>query len=110
VLVTEIVVSVCKNVRVLAYVVDSAVVVVVVEVVDVSVMVTGYVVDVPVVVVAYVVDVAVVVVVVVVASAGPIAGAFVGTRTTSATRIMQTITRILIASCLFKSIPSRCWA
>jgi hypothetical protein len=63
-------------------------------------------VDVAVVVVAYVVDVAVVVVV---ACAGSTAGTFAGTRTTSATRIMQTITKILIASCLFKSILSRCW-
>jgi hypothetical protein len=63
-------------------------------------------VDVAVVVVAYVVDVAVVVVV---ACAGPNAGAFVGTRTTSATRIMQTITRILIASCLLKTVLSTCW-
>jgi hypothetical protein len=63
-------------------------------------------VDVAVVVVAYVVDVAVVVVV---ACAGPTAGTFLGTRTTSATRIMQTITRILIASCLFKTILSKCW-
>jgi len=74
-------------------------------VVEVSVVVL---VDVAVVVVAYVVDVAVIVdvaVVVVVACAG----AFLGTRTASATRIMQAITRNLIASCLFKTILSRCW-
>ena len=78
-------------------------------VVEVSVVVL---VDVAVVVVAYVVDVAVIVdvaVVVVVACAGPSAGTFLGTRTASATRIMQAITRILIASCLFKTILSRCW-
>ena len=68
-----------------------------------------------VVVATYVVEVAVVklvdvTVVVVVACAGPTAGTFVGTRTTSATRIMQAITRILMVSCLFKSILSRCWA
>ena len=68
------------------------------------------VVDVAVVVVAYIVDVAVVVVVeVVVACAGPTAGAFAGTRTTSAAMIMPAMTKILIASCLFKSIRSRCW-
>ena len=66
------------------------------------------VVDVAVVVVANVVDVAVVVVVVVVASAGPIAGAFKGTRT-SATMIVQAITKILTASCLFKTVLSNCW-
>jgi hypothetical protein len=38
------------------------------------------------------------------------AGAFPGTRIPSAARITQTITRALIASCLFKSVPSRCWA
>ncbi len=38
------------------------------------------------------------------------AGAFSGTRTPSAARVTQTITRALIASCLFKSVPSRCWA
>jgi hypothetical protein len=61
-----------------------------------------YVVVVPVTVV-YVVDVAVVV------CAGPSAGAFVGARTISATRIMLTITEILIASCLFKTTLSRSW-
>ncbi|MGA2238404.1 MAG: hypothetical protein ABSG74_04260 [Candidatus Bathyarchaeia archaeon] len=34
------------------------------------------------------------------------AGAFPGTRIPSAARITQTITRALIASCLFKSVPS----
>jgi hypothetical protein len=64
-----------------------------------------------VVVVAYVVSVAVMVVVViaVLVSAGPIAGALTGTIITSAAKIMQAITRILIASCLFKTILSRCW-
>ena len=38
------------------------------------------------------------------------AGAFPGTRIPSAARVTQTITRALIASCLFKSVPSRCWA
>jgi hypothetical protein len=64
-----------------------------------------YVVVVPVMAI-YVVDVAVVVVV---TCAGPTAGTFLGTRTTSATRIMHPVTRILIASCLFKTILSRCW-
>jgi hypothetical protein len=36
------------------------------------------------------------------------AGAFVGIRTPSAARVTQTITRALIASGLFKSVPSRC--
>jgi hypothetical protein len=64
-------------------------------------------VDVAVVVVANVVDVAVVVVIVV-ACAGPIAGAFIGTRT-SATMIVQAMTKILIAPCLFKTVLSKCW-
>ena len=34
------------------------------------------------------------------------AGAFPGTRIPSAARVTQTITRALIASCLFKSVPS----
>jgi len=37
------------------------------------------------------------------------AGAFAGTRTPSTARVTQTITRSLIRSCLFKSVPSRCW-
>jgi len=41
---------------------------------------------------------------------GFIAGAIAGTRIPSAARVTQTITRALIASCLFKSVPSRCWA
>ena len=41
---------------------------------------------------------------------GVIAGAIAGTRIPSAARVTQTITRALIASCLFKSVPSRCWA
>jgi hypothetical protein len=85
-------------------VVAVAIVVVVRYVVEVAV---DKVVDVAVVVVANVVDVAVVVVVVV-ASAGPIAGAFIGTRT-SATMIVQAMAKILIASCLFKTILSKCW-
>jgi hypothetical protein len=36
------------------------------------------------------------------------AGVFAGTRTVSATSIMQAITTTLIPSCLFKSILSRC--
>ena len=56
----------------------------------------------------------VVVVVVTVVVTGPCigfsAGAIVGTRIPSAARVTQTITRALIASCLFKSVPSRCWA
>ena len=84
-----------------------AIVVVVRYVVEVRLAVDE-VVDVAVVVVANVVDVAVVVVVVVVASAGPIAGAFIGTRT-SATMIVQAMAKILIASCLFKTILSKCW-
>jgi len=67
------------------------------------------VVDVAVVVVAYVVDVAVWVVVVVAVSCGPIAGALVGTRTTSAAMIMPAMTKTLTASWLLKSTPSRCW-
>jgi hypothetical protein len=38
------------------------------------------------------------------------AGAFPGARIPSAARVTQTITRPLIAPCLFKSVPSRCWA
>ena len=73
-------------------------------------VVVAYVVDVAVVVVAYVVDVAVwVVVVVAVASAGPIAGALVGTRTTSAAMIMPAMTKTLTASWLLKSTLSRYW-
>lgn len=89
-------------------VVAAATVVVVRYVVEVAVVT---VVDVAVVVVAYVVDVAVwVVVVVIVTCAGPsTAGAFAGTRTTSATMIMPAITKNLIASWLLKSTPSRCW-
>ena len=41
---------------------------------------------------------------------GVIAGAIAGTRIPSAARVTQTMTRALIASCLFKSVPSRCWA
>jgi len=41
---------------------------------------------------------------------GVIAGAIAGTRIPSAARVTQTITRALIASCLFKSVPYRCWA
>jgi len=41
---------------------------------------------------------------------GVIAGAMAGTRIPSAARVTQTITMALIASCLFKSVPSRCWA
>jgi len=41
---------------------------------------------------------------------GFIAGAIAGTRIPSAARVTQRITRALIASCLFKSVPSRCWA
>ena len=37
------------------------------------------------------------------------AGVFVGTRIPSAARVTQTTTRTLIASCLLKSVPSRCW-
>jgi len=37
------------------------------------------------------------------------AGAIVGTRIPSAARVTQTTTRTLIASCLLKSVPSRCW-
>jgi hypothetical protein len=55
-----------------------------------------------------------VVVVVTVVVTGPcigfIAGAIAGTRIPSAARVTQTMTRALIASCLFKSVPSRCWA
>jgi hypothetical protein len=40
---------------------------------------------------------------------GVIAGAIAGTRIPSAARVTQTITRTLIASCLLKSVPSRCW-
>jgi hypothetical protein len=58
--------------------------------------------------VAYSVDVAVVVVVV--SSAGPIAGALTGTNITSATMIVQAIAKVLTTSCLFKTIPARCWA
>jgi hypothetical protein len=87
-------------------VVAVAIVIVVRYVVEVKVAVDE-VVDVAVVVVANVVDVAVVVVVVV-TSAGPIAGAFIGTRT-SATIIVQAMAKILIASCLFKTILSICW-
>jgi hypothetical protein len=65
-------------------------------------MVITYEVVVPV-MVTYVVDVTVV------ACASPTAGAFVGTKTTSATRIMLTITKILIASCLFKTTLPGCW-
>jgi uncharacterized membrane protein YfcA len=86
-------------------VVAVAIVIVVRYVVEVKVAVDE-VVDVAVVVVANVVDVAVVVVVV--TSAGPIAGAFIGTRT-SATIIVQAMAKILIASCLFKTILSICW-
>jgi hypothetical protein len=38
------------------------------------------------------------------------AGVFAGIRIPSAARVTQMITRALIASCLFKSVPSRCWA
>jgi hypothetical protein len=56
-------------------------------------------------------DVAVVVVTVVVTGPciGLSAGAIVGTRIPSAARVTQTTTRTLIASCLLKSVPSRCW-
>ena len=37
------------------------------------------------------------------------AGALGVTRTPSAARVMQTITRALTAFFLFKSVPSRCW-
>ena len=37
---------------------------------------------------------------------GVIAGAIAGTRIPSAARVTQRITRALIASCLFKSVPS----
>jgi len=50
-----------------------------------------------------------VVVVTVVVTTPPIgfsAGAFAGRRIPSAARVTQTITRALIASCLFKSVPS----
>jgi len=47
--------------------------------------------------------------VVTVTSIGLTAGAFAGTRTPSAARVTQTITMALIASCLFKSVLSRCW-
>ena len=47
--------------------------------------------------------------VVTITSIGLIAGTFIGTRTASAASIVQAITRILIVSCLFKSILSRCW-
>ena len=87
----EVVAVAVRIVIVVRYVVEVAVV----EVVDVAVVV-----------VANVVDVAVVVVVV--ACAGPIAGAFIGTRT-SATMIVQAMAKILTASCLFKTILSRCW-
>ncbi len=46
--------------------------------------------------------------VVTVAAIGLIAGAPAGTRTTSATRVTQAITRTLITSCLFNIVPSRC--
>jgi hypothetical protein len=36
------------------------------------------------------------------------AGTIVGTRIPSAARVTQTTTRTLIASCLLKSVPSRC--
>ena len=56
----------------------------------------------------------VVVTVVTVVVTGPcigfIAGAIAGTRIPSAASVTQTMTRALIASCLFKSVPSRCWA
>lgn len=39
---------------------------------------------------------------------GVIAGAIAGTRVPSAARVTQTTTRTLIASCLLKSVPSRC--
>jgi hypothetical protein len=51
----------------------------------------------------------VVTVVVTIPCIGFIAGAFAGRRIPSAARVTQTITRALIASCLFKSVPSRCW-
>jgi hypothetical protein len=41
---------------------------------------------------------------------GVIAGAIPGTSTPSPARVTQTMTRALIASCLLKSVPSRCWA
>ena len=37
------------------------------------------------------------------------AGAFAGIRIPSAARVTQTIIRALTTSCLFKSLPSRCW-
>ena len=37
------------------------------------------------------------------------AGAFAGKRIPSAAMVTQAITRTLITSCLFKSVPSRCW-
>jgi hypothetical protein len=46
--------------------------------------------------------------VVTITSIGLTAGAFAGTRTPSAAKVTQTITRTLITSCLFKSVPSRC--
>ena len=92
-----------------AFVVVAEVVVVVAVVVVAYVVEVAVVVDVAVVVVAYVVDVAVWVVVVVAVSCGPIAGAVVGTRTTSAAMIMPAMTKTLTASWLLKSTPSRCW-
>ena len=47
--------------------------------------------------------------VVTVTSIGFVAGAFAGTRTTSAARVMHTITSALITFRLFKSVPYRCW-
>jgi L-cystine uptake protein TcyP (sodium:dicarboxylate symporter family) len=70
----------------------------VVATVDVAVTVAGT--------VAVVVSVNTVAVVVV--SSGRIAGAPGGTRT-SATMIVQAMTKILIAPCLFKTVLSNCW-
>ena len=50
-----------------------------------------------------------VVVTVVITSIGFTAGAFAGTRITSAARTTQAITRTLTTSRLFKSVPHRCW-
>ena len=48
-------------------------------------------------------------VVVTIAAIGFNAGALAGTRIASPAKITQVITRILTTSCLFKSVPSRCW-
>jgi len=48
-------------------------------------------------------------VVVMVAAIGFNAGALAGTRIARPASTTQVITRTLTTSCLFKSVPSRCW-